>query len=190
MRKQSILVVVLLLTTISKATPTQWPVSLGGNGHFYEVISVPSGILWTDAKISAETMGGYLATITSEAEDIFVWALLDSSHFGDNPWGPWLGGFQPDGSPEPDGNWQWVTGEAFSYTNWDVGEPSNGGRNGESALAYVDGSGGWWNDFPMYTLDYGITVAYVVEVIPSPPAILLGSIGVGIVTWLRRRRTL
>jgi len=190
MRKQSILVLVSLVIGFSggvcKAVPTEWLVADGGNGHFYEVISAPDGIFWTDAKNSAELMGGYLATITSEAEDIFVWGLLDSSHFGDNPWGPWIGGFQPDGSPEPDGNWQWVTGEAFSYTNWDVGEPSNGGPNGESALAYVDGSGGWWNDFPMYTLDYGITVAYVIEVVPEPSTLLLLALATVI---LRRKRT-
>jgi hypothetical protein len=28
---------------------------------------------------------------------------------------------------EPDGGWQWVTGEAFSYTNWRLGEPNNNG---------------------------------------------------------------
>lgn len=175
--RKSICLLTLMLSTVSSATIVEWSTDDGGNGCFYEVVSVPSGILWTDVKNSAETMGGYLATITSEAEDIFVWGLLDSSHFGDNPWGPWLGGFQPDGSPEPDGNWQWVTGEAFSYTNWDEGEPSNGGINGESSLAYVDGTGGWWNDFPMYTLEYGITVAYVVEVVPEPATLLLLGLG-------------
>jgi hypothetical protein len=40
----------------------------------------------------------------------------------------WLGGFQPAGSPEPEGNWQWVTREPFSYSNWNrVGIPPNNG---------------------------------------------------------------
>ena len=100
MRTKSILVLVMVLIGISNATPVEWSVSSGGNGHFYEVIS--EALTWTDARDAAISAGGYLATITSEAEDIFVWNLLDSSHFGGH-YGPWLGGFQPDGSPEPDG---------------------------------------------------------------------------------------
>jgi hypothetical protein len=192
MRWKTILLVILFSCGVCQAIPTLWDIKDGGNGHSYEVISIPSGILWTDARDAAIIAGGHLATITSEAEDIFVWGLLDSSHFGDNPWGPWLGGFQPDGSTEPDGGWQWVTGEAFSYTNW----PSDGGPSGSDALAYVDGSGGWWNDFPMYTLDYGITVAYVVEfipdpaVIPLPSTIILGAIGVSCIGWIKRKKML
>ena len=101
-----------------------------GSTHSYEAVAVPSGIAWTEANAAANAAGGYLATITSQEENDFVFALIDAEAF----WhlrpngilaGPWLGGQQPDGSAEPDGGWEWVTGEAFSFVNWSSGEPDN-----------------------------------------------------------------
>jgi len=106
MRKQSILVVVSLVIGFSggvcKAMPTEWLVADGGNGHFYEVV-YDHDIFWADAMDVAISAGGYLATITSQEEEDFVWTVIDDAALS---WsvGPWLGGFQPDGSPEPDGN--------------------------------------------------------------------------------------
>ncbi len=104
------------------------PIYYSGNGHYYEVISVP-GITWEDAKNAAQSlsysgMNGHLATVTSQDENDFIVNNIDSAEH-------WLGGFQPYGSAEPDGNWQWITGEPWDYANWAPGGPDNylGGQN-------------------------------------------------------------
>ena len=69
--------VVLSIVGLCKATPVQW----SGNGHYYEAISVPEGISWTNAKTAAELADGYLASITSEAENEFVFGLINDAKF-------------------------------------------------------------------------------------------------------------
>jgi hypothetical protein len=32
--------------------------------------------------------------------------------------GPWIGGYQDSNASEPEGGWNWVTGEPWIYTNW------------------------------------------------------------------------
>jgi hypothetical protein len=122
---------------------------------------VPTGqsLSWEDARDAAIASGGHLATITSEGENNFAltsaqslngWWVLNSSP----PYcvGPWLGGFQPPGSPEPAGGWRWVTDEPWGWTNWwaPANEPNNGCGGGEDYLHWLSqGSpnpSGSWND--------------------------------------------
>jgi serine/threonine protein kinase len=48
--------------------PIRWAIADGGNGHRYQAVVTPNGISWEDARLTAEKMGGYLVTLTSEAE--------------------------------------------------------------------------------------------------------------------------
>jgi hypothetical protein len=92
------------------------------------VVRMPGAVSWNDANDTAKRLGGYLATVTSEAENNFVFRLVDDDTYwyhGINWRGPWIGGYQPRGSPEPDGGWRWVTNEPFEYQNWDAGQPNN-----------------------------------------------------------------
>jgi Tol biopolymer transport system component len=111
-------------TKSSLRTPTksvhavEWPVSSGGNGHFYQAVATPGDIGWDQAQAAAKAAGGYLATITSKAENDFVFALVDRDQFWSRSsalFGPWIGGLQPPGSSEPDHGWSWPTGEKFKY---------------------------------------------------------------------------
>jgi hypothetical protein len=161
-----------------------WPI-LFGEGHppphYYSAILVPDGLTWDDAKSAAETLGGHLVTVTSAAENDFVFSLVSSD---DRFWflnegarlGPWLGAFQPDGSSEPDGGWSWVTNEDFSYTNWAAGEPNNSG-GGENRLHFFSPDGTstdkLWND----ASSTGKMNGYIVEFDSGPP------IGHGLVAW-------
>jgi len=190
----SVLAMILLGACISEATPVEWPISSGGNGYYYEAVLVPETINWESAKTAAETAGGYLATLTSAEENIFVFNLIkDNTDFwqanphSSNPdfiyWeGPWLGGFQPDGSPEPDGNWQWVTGEPFSYTNWAPGEPSPSHPDSDRLQFFGYGSitNPEWNDINHVEVVNG----YIVEYVPEPATLLLFTIGSALI---RRR---
>ncbi|MBN2864365.1 MAG: C-type lectin domain-containing protein [Bacteroidales bacterium] len=112
------------------------------NGHCYEAV-LAAGLSWHEAKAACEQRGGYLATITSEQENTFVFNLVKSNNdfwyldYLGNGLGPWLGGFQPDGSQEPDGGWEWITSEPFSYTNWETGQPDNATQFGQSVIRFI-----------------------------------------------------
>ena len=73
---------------------------------------------WHDAKAHCESLSGYLATLTSQAEHDFVYDNLGV----DAPyWMVWLGATDE----VQEGVWEWVTGEAWDFTYWDSGEPLN-----------------------------------------------------------------
>lgn len=158
------LVAVLFMALGDVEKATAQPILFPDNGHYYDF--VPDVVNWHQAKAAAELMTflgvqGHLATVTSQAEHDFLLSTFPaaSAHAG-----PWLGGFQPAGSPEPAGGWTWITGEPFVFTIWRAGEPNN--ANGEDALHMSDAQ---WNDLDSNGLS---AVGYLVEFEPAPvPAV-------------------
>ena len=143
--------------------------------HFYEYVA--SSGSWTSAKTSAENRSyfgrvGYLATMSSEAENNFIWRIMANDG--------WFGGcdelsqvntakgttaFASQAAVE--GKWHWVTGPEkgtqFSngntpsttvisgqYHKWAGGEPNNAG--GEHYAQFYSANNGSWNDLPNTTL--------------------------------------
>jgi len=104
----------------------QWRVEDGGNGHWYR--AVPSAcVTWADSLIAARSAGGDLVSITSDAENNFVFQA-SLSIWAANGGGPWLGGYQDVHArdfAEPAGGWRWTSGEPWSYTSWNCTNPSN-----------------------------------------------------------------
>ena len=109
------------------------------NGHSYYRSTGTAN--WTTARSNCVAMGGHLVTVTSSGENSFLFGLWPSG---------WIG--LTDEVTE--GTWKWVTGETFSYTNWNSGEPNNSGN--EDYIQFV--SGGRWND-----LNNSSSLAYVIE---------------------------
>jgi len=109
------------------------------NGHSY--YRSTGSAFWLTAKANCEAMGGHLVTVTTAAENTFIFNLWPSG---------WIG--LTDEVTE--GVWRWVTGEAYSYTSWNPGEPNNAGN--EDYVQFV--GGGKWNDLPN-----GVSLPYVLE---------------------------
>ncbi|MBK9401763.1 MAG: hypothetical protein IPN36_13200 [Bacteroidetes bacterium] len=156
--------------------------SANSNGHFYEYVS--TGGSWTTAKSSAAArtyLGytGYLATITSAAENAFIRQVLNAD--------AWIGSSDERtqintatgastyaNQAAAEGNWYWVTGpeagtrfsigngspvtQSGQYANWNSGEPNNSGGEHYGEIYSTGSTPGAWNDLPN-----GVSLGYVVE---------------------------
>ena len=162
------LVVIASLVRLSMAEPVEWAVAQGGNGHYYERVDVNEAVTWPAARTQAESrtlngVPGHLATITSDAENTFIFDnLLDANTNPISDKYYWIGGFL-------DESWQWVTSEEWSYTNWWVTEPNGDGTALEMASTLAQPAGRWatWNDEPNLNLNQGYIVEYPVPKLPG-----------------------
>lgn len=156
--------VLVLVGSVSSvaAAPVLWSSAAGGNDHFYEYVGTP--MTWDAARAAAAGtthagMPGYLATITSAAEQNFILTSVTRST-------SWIGG--TDRTAE--GVWRWETGpeagdiffgpgaSAGAFAFWNSGEP-NDCCAGEDEAVFAWGAGGAWNDigtpsFPNYAVGF------------------------------------
>ncbi|MEH0020135.1 MAG: lectin-like protein [Desulfobacter sp.] len=189
--KKSILMFLFALLFFSSAvdaTPIEWSTESGGNGNYYQFVDHGEYLSWQTAKALAENMtfqgfSGHLATVTSNIENTFV---SSSSVWSDTSVSVWLGA-------EYHGEWTWVTGEEWNYTNWNAGSPNNLSSPGGDYLLYFERhSRGKWGDaytsyFEMtgFIVEYGIASAPV----PEPGTMILFGMGcLGFARVLRKKR--
>lgn len=102
------------------------------DNHLYIAIQLWQLLDIDSANRIASNAGGYLASLNSRSENQFAYNLVRhdrrfwSHHSKGFAWfGPSFGLYQPEGSVEPKGGWQWTTGEKLQYQNWSPGEPGN-----------------------------------------------------------------
>ena len=167
------------------------------NGHWYAAVAIQGGIVWADARGAAELdtfngVSGHLVTLTSAQENQFIVDNLEAACVGMYH----IGGFQPyDPTPEADpaADWQWVTGEAWDYTNWMwVSNEPNDSGGGEDVLRLWRSD--WWlpewtGQHPLGMWNDGIidelVPGYVVEFAPTPGTVAV--LGLGLLGFRRRR---
>ena len=110
-----------------------------GSRHVYQIFK---GVhTWREAKVFCEILDGHLATLTTDEENQFVYWFMRDQGF--------LTAYFGLSDEQRVGNWIWVTGEPFTYTNWHRGEPSRSGREryGMYFYKHLDGT---WNDAHFY----------------------------------------
>jgi hypothetical protein len=158
------------------------------DNHIYQYFSIPGGTAWTTSFEAASTrslngLRGYLATITSAAEQLAIFEAFGSFPDTVEPRGTGntiaLGG--SDSAKE--GEWRWVagpeSGQLFNFNNWREGEPNNGWP-GQHFLQIVSVWGGAWDDVwdnPLSVGSTGTITGYIVEYggLPSTYAIFIDS---------------
>jgi hypothetical protein len=153
------------------------------NGRTFHLISENSA---TGAEAEAQTLGGHLATIDSQALHSFLWSTW-GGNLGSGL-GLWIG--LTDQASE--GTFVWLNGQPVSFTNWVSGEPNSGFARYEEDFVNMDSRfspNGKWNDVPDAGPGWNAARG-IVEVAATEPStlVLLGTGLAGVLLRRRRRR--
>ena len=97
--------------------------------HTYSIIE--KTMTWEEAKEYCESLGGYLVTITSADEQLFIESFIKEKGLTNNRF--WIGATDE----EKEGTWKWITEEKFSYANWGETQPNNGEAGGQNYGVFV-----------------------------------------------------
>ncbi|MEM6448676.1 MAG: LamG-like jellyroll fold domain-containing protein, partial [Cyanobacteria bacterium P01_D01_bin.105] len=101
------------------------------NGSYYLLSS--NDLTWEEAQAQAESIGGNLVTINDAAEEAWLHTTFSAS--GEL----WIG--LTDKSVE--GQFEWASGEAVTYTNWSPNEPNDSGAGEDYAIFNRAGTQQW-----------------------------------------------
>ena len=178
------------LCDLARAEPVLDP----ANGHYYDFVA--AGLDWNSAANAAAALSylglqGHLATVTSSSENDFITTALPGAvAFSGSAW---FGGSQAANSATPSTGWSWVTGEPWSYTNWNGGEPNDGGdfvEKGQENYVHFYFGDGTWNDDTLSGSGFvhGFVVEYETAAIPESGTATLLVIGAGFLGFLLRRK--
>lgn len=132
---------------IDAYTPSEYTVY---NNHTYERFDTV--VSWMEARAICEVLGGHLVVITSSGEETTIANLTSGSELN-----YWLGATDK----VTEGNWEWITGEAWSYTAWGTSQPDNSTaryENGEDYISFNTATATWY-DIP-YTGYRGFICEY------------------------------
>lgn len=176
------------------------------NGTRYDSYLSTQPLSWSEARAHAQSLGTDLVSFNTEAENL---AILDQLGSNSQLWalstgvyvGPYIGLFQPAGSAEPAGNWQWVdgtpltdaSGTPVSYINWFQGQPDH--YVGDNiAILYANGTiGSSWGDAPdnnvLFTSSSFLTEGKASPTVPAPLPVLGLTAALGLARRLRHSRT-
>ena len=204
LRRTFVLALVFTIVASVAASVEAAPVSVCNvDGHCYrnnEAIDFSNTNSWASARDAAIDAGGHLVTITSAEENAF----LVANFLTEVNAGAFIGLSQAPGFATEDAGWQWVTGEAYVFTNWNPGapgadaEPNDGGDldNVESGVEdfghFYFSAAGLWNDLPS---PFTQPLPFIVEYeptngrVPEPGTLTLLAVGVAAAWgWSRRQR--
>jgi hypothetical protein len=165
------------------------PVFNPGNGHYYEFIATPlsfDGALAAASSLTYLGNQGYLATVTSAAEQNFIFNNVTAAS-------TWFAG--TDRGTEGDWKWVagpeagqtfWLNGVTTIYANWSGGEPNN--CCGSENFLYGNWSGSAWNDIGATQLGYTVEYSVINNTVPEPAHWMLLIAGLGAMGIAMRRR--
>lgn len=125
------------------AYPVEWRVEDGGNGHWYQRRTFGgSEVSFRAAFADADASGGYLASVLSAEENEFIRGI-NRNQFRSY----WLGAVQSSPSCSGTGcNWEWLSGEPWTYEAWCCGGFDTDVTGDEDCLA--SSQDGLWNSVP------------------------------------------
>lgn len=191
------------------AAPVQWTAAAGGNDHWYEyvpAISIFEPVSHATARAAALGsthlgLSGYLATVTSAAEQLFIQSsfpfMIGFGATGD----AWLGA--SDAAVE--GEWRWLdgpeAGELVGYTNWAAGHPVIDPAAYDYLTLYINAAvAGAPPTFAWASKEATGAFGYVIEygaaappppggTAPAPASLAAVLSGLALLGWQRRRRS-